>query len=100
MNHRGIFLIALTLLIIGAFASIHADSWALPKKAKYFAPNKKYYLEVTPKKLESQLKYSRIKLKEEIILALSKVPQKTEPKVHFMLAVSTERTQRNGSSRF
>jgi len=57
MNYRGIFSIALTLLIIGAFASIHADSWKLPKKAKYFAPNKKYYLEVTPKKLESQLKY-------------------------------------------
>ena len=57
MNHRGIFSIPLTLLIIGAFASVHADSWELPKKQKYFAPNKKYYLEVTPKKLESQLKY-------------------------------------------
>lgn len=57
MNHRGIFSIALTLLIIGGFASVHADSWLLPKKEKYFAPNKKYYLEVTPKKLESQLKY-------------------------------------------
>lgn len=57
MNHRSMFSIALTLLITGAFASIHADSWLLPKKTKYFAPNKKYYLEVTPKKLESQLKY-------------------------------------------
>ena len=55
MNHRGIFSIALTLLIIGAFAFVHADQWNLPKKEKYFAPNKKYYLEVTPKKLESQL---------------------------------------------
>ena len=57
MNHRGIFSIAITLLIIGTFASVYADSWKLPEKKKYFAPNKKYYLEVTPKKLESQLKY-------------------------------------------
>jgi len=57
MNHRGIFSIALALLIIAAFTSVHADSWKLPKKEKYFALNKKYYLEVTPKKLESQLKY-------------------------------------------
>lgn len=57
MNHRSMFSIALTLLIVGASVSIHADSWVLPKKTKYFAPNKKYYLEVTPKKLESQLKY-------------------------------------------
>jgi TonB family protein len=57
MNHRGIFSIALTLLIVGTFASVYADTWLLPKKEKYFAANKKYYLEVTPKKLESQLKY-------------------------------------------
>ena len=50
---------ALTLLIIGAFAFVYADSWELPKKKNYFAPNKKYYLEVTPKKLESQLKIFR-----------------------------------------
>lgn len=40
-----------------ATSIVNADSWLLPKKTKYFAPNKKYYLEVTPKKLESQLKY-------------------------------------------
>src|SRR5689334_6621839 len=57
MNNKSIFAIALTVLIVGAFASIHADSWKLPQKEKYFAPNKNYYLEVTPKKLESQLKY-------------------------------------------
>lgn len=37
--------------------SVSADTWALPKKEKYYSPNKKYYLEVMPKKLESQLKY-------------------------------------------
>ena len=57
MKHSDIFSIALTLLVIGAFTSAHADSWRLPKKEKYYSPNKKYYLEVTPKKLESQLKY-------------------------------------------
>ena len=34
-----------------------ADTWMLPEKRKYYSPNKKFYLEVTPKKLESQLKY-------------------------------------------
>jgi len=57
MNRKRIFPIALALLAIGAFASAHADSWRLPKKEKYYSPNKKYYLEVIPKKLESQLKY-------------------------------------------
>jgi len=57
MHHKRIFLIALALLAIGAFAPAHADSWRLPKKEKYYSPNKKYYLEVIPKKLESQLKY-------------------------------------------
>src|SRR5215211_8324642 len=55
--NRSVFFVALTLLLTAAFASVHADSWALPKKEKYFAPNKKYYLEVTPKKLKSQLEY-------------------------------------------
>ncbi|HYG11991.1 MAG TPA: hypothetical protein VD835_18735 [Pyrinomonadaceae bacterium] len=57
MNHNRIFPIALVLLVIGGFASAHADSWGLPKQEKYYSPNKNYYLEVTPKKLESQLKY-------------------------------------------
>jgi hypothetical protein len=36
---------------------VNADTWALPKTKKYYSPNKKYYLEVIPKKLESQLRY-------------------------------------------
>lgn len=62
MNRRGILSTALTLLVVGAFASTHADSWRLPEKEKYYSPNKKYYLEVTPKKLESQLKYFQDKV--------------------------------------
>jgi len=65
MNRRADFSITISLLIsivlavltIGALGSAHPDSWSLPKKRKYYSPNKKYYLEVTPKKLESQLKY-------------------------------------------
>lgn len=38
-------------------SGVRADEWALPKKQKYYSPNKKYYLQVTPKKLEGQLKY-------------------------------------------
>lgn len=56
-SSRVILPIAFTLLVIGAFASANADSWLLPRKNKYYSPNKNYYLEVTPKKLESQLKY-------------------------------------------
>jgi len=57
MSRRVILSTACTLLVVGAFVSASADSWRLPKKEKYFSPNKKYYLEVTPKKVESQLKY-------------------------------------------
>jgi len=48
---------ACTLLTVGASVSANADSWALPKKERYCSLNKKYCLEVTPKKLESQLRY-------------------------------------------
>lgn len=62
MRRRNILSIAFVLLAIGAFASAYADSWLLPKKEKYYSPNKKYYLEVTPKKLESQLQYFKDKV--------------------------------------
>lgn len=58
MSRRLLFLIALAFVGISSLVSaVTADTWALPKKEKYYSPNKKYYLEVTPKKLESQLKY-------------------------------------------
>jgi TonB family protein len=58
MCRRAILLIAFTFMLVGAFIfSAHADTWRLPEKAKYYSPNKRYYLEVTPGKLESQLKY-------------------------------------------
>lgn len=57
--HRWVqILIAVGLIAAGTFVhSVSGDTWALPKKEKYYSPNKRYYLEVTPKKLESQLKY-------------------------------------------
>jgi len=62
MNRRIIIFIAFVLIGIGTFVSvINADSWALPKKEKYYSTNKMFYFEVTPKKLESQLKYFKDK---------------------------------------
>lgn len=57
--YRGISIFIVFLFVTAALlaSAVSADEWALPKKAKYYSPNKKYYLEVTPKKLESQLKY-------------------------------------------
>lgn len=43
-------------------SSGYADTWALPTKRKYYSLNKKYYLEVVPKKLESQLSYWKDKV--------------------------------------
>lgn len=58
-NHRAIAAsLAFLVLAIGVLSfTVRADQWVLPKKKKYYAPNKKFYLEVIPKKLESQLKY-------------------------------------------
>ena len=54
---------ALILIGIGAFVSlVNADEWALPKKERYYSANKTFYLEITPKKLESQLKYFKDKV--------------------------------------
>ena len=57
MNSK-VLLAAFSLICFGStLISIKADQWILPTKKKYYSANKKYYLEVTPKKLESQLKY-------------------------------------------
>lgn len=58
MHQRRTNLIAFVFIaIVLLSSSVSADQWALPKKEKYYSLNKKYYLEITPKKLESQLKY-------------------------------------------
>ncbi len=36
---------------------VFADSWALPQPHKYYSENKRYYVEVIPRVLESDLKY-------------------------------------------
>ena len=54
------------ILLTGVFvSSVDADTWRLPKKEKYHSPNKKFYFEVTPKNLESQLKYFQDKVDGE-----------------------------------
>lgn len=52
----------LSAAIEGRNNTVLADSWHLPKQTKYCSPNKKFCLEVTPKKLESQLKYFQDKV--------------------------------------
>ena len=55
---RGIqFTCALSLVAVFFASGIQADSWLMPKKTKYYSTNKRYYIEITPKKLVSQLKY-------------------------------------------
>lgn len=54
-KHRITIFVA--LIFIGASISVvNADSWTIPKQEKYYSPNKMFYLEVTPKKFESQSK--------------------------------------------
>jgi hypothetical protein len=52
--------VALLLLIVFA-GVVRADTWYLPKEKKYYSADKKYRLEVIPKKLESQLAYFKDK---------------------------------------
>jgi TonB family protein len=52
-----LLLVALSIVTGAIVTAVRADSWALPEKKKYYSRNKKYYLEVIPKQLESQLKY-------------------------------------------
>ena len=84
MNYRMTVFMALTFISIGAFASIaNADTWALPKKEKYYSPNKEFYLEVTPKKLESQLKYFRDKVEGRENAGASKEEKDNRAKASF-----------------
>ncbi|HEY8459354.1 MAG TPA: hypothetical protein VIM99_03185 [Blastocatellia bacterium] len=63
MNRGMILFVALILAGIAVPGSlVNADSWALPQREKYYSPNKMFYLEVIPKKLESQLKYFKDKV--------------------------------------
>lgn len=43
--------------VLGCGLRVVADSWALPEPAKYYSENKRYYVEVIPRKLESRLKF-------------------------------------------
>lgn len=55
--------VALLVLILFVHASVRADSWELPRKTKYYSLDRKYCLEMIPKKLESQLAYFEDKVK-------------------------------------
>jgi TonB family protein len=57
VNQMVRILIGVVLVAGAVISNVRADSWALPQKKKYYSQAKKYYLEVVPKKLESQLSY-------------------------------------------
>jgi len=49
------FSISVAVLTCGL--RVFADSWPLPTPQKYYSESKRYYIEVIPRELESQLKY-------------------------------------------
>lgn len=53
---------SLLLLIVFVGGAVRADSWMLPSKRKYYSADKKYCVEVIPKKLENQLAYFQDKV--------------------------------------
>ncbi len=59
MAQRSAQLRALALLLVVACAgtTLHGDIWLPAKTAKYYSANRKYRVDVTPRKVESQLKY-------------------------------------------
>jgi hypothetical protein len=50
------------LLFVGSTSNALGDTWRLPTKERYCSANKQYCVDVTPKKLESQLKYFQDKV--------------------------------------
>jgi hypothetical protein len=52
-----ILIVFLTAAVLSCGFHVFADSWALPKPQKYYSENKRYYIEIIPRELESQLKY-------------------------------------------
>ena len=45
------------VIVLTCGLHVLADSWPLPTPQKYYSENKRYYIEVIPRVLESQLKY-------------------------------------------
>jgi hypothetical protein len=52
-------------LILALVLAVFGDSWALPEPKKYFSANKEHYVEVIPKKLESQWEYFQDKVNKK-----------------------------------
>lgn len=64
---KKILMVCLPCALISAFAfTVFGDSWALPEPKKYYSANKEHYVEVIPKKLESQLKYFEDKVNKKV----------------------------------
>lgn len=56
MRRTSVIFITLTLMLSSTLVRpAKADSWLTPEKKTYYSPNKKFYIEVTPKRPEGQL---------------------------------------------
>jgi hypothetical protein len=53
---KGLFAKAALFIMLSA-CPILGDSWPLPEPKKIYSDNKQYYIEIIPRKLESQLKF-------------------------------------------
>ena len=62
-----------------------ADSWRMPKQGKYCSRNKKFCLEVTPKQLESQLKYFQDKANQSPNAGVDKATKENLCKGKFLV---------------
>lgn len=55
-------MVLVCLVFVGSATSAFGDTWKLPGKERYCSANKRYCVDVTPRKLESQLKYFQDKV--------------------------------------
>jgi hypothetical protein len=62
MKRAGLSLVFVAAALLACGARASADSSALPGPQKYYSANRRYYVEVTPRVLESSLKYVEDKL--------------------------------------
>lgn len=65
MFRRSNSTLVLLLLVLVGGTSVLADSWGLPSKRQYYSSDRKYRLNVIPKKLESVYKYFQDKVKDK-----------------------------------
>jgi hypothetical protein len=98
-NRKTFISLVIAVIAAGFVSNARADTWALPKKEKYYSPDKKYYFEVTPKKLEGQLQYFSDKVDGKETQGLPKRRRKIMLRARFMHAAPVADTHAGGKLR-